>query len=74
MPERPIEDVFRDHSDQLMEIDGVVSVGIGLCDETPCIRVGVLELTDEVRGEVPEQLEGHLVDVVEMGPVRPRDG
>jgi hypothetical protein len=73
MTDRPIEDVLRDHSDDLMGIDGVVSVGQGLCDRIPCIRVGVLELTDSLRGRIPDHVEGHPVDILETGPVRTRD-
>lgn len=68
---RPIEDVLRDHTDTLMRIDGVVSVGQGLCDRTPCIRVGVRAITDSLRREIPDTLEGHPVDVHEVGTVRP---
>jgi len=73
MTDRPIEDVLRNHSDYLMGIDGVVSVGQGLCDGIPCIRVGVLELTNSLRRQIPDTLQGHPVDILETGPVRTRD-
>lgn len=73
MIDRPIEDVFRDHSDRLMQIDGVVSIGIGQCGDIPCIRVGVVALTHTIREQIPESLDGHPVEVREIGPVRPRE-
>lgn len=69
--DRPIEDVLRDNTDRLMNIEGVVSVGQALCKETPCIRVGVRALTDSLRRQIPDSLEGHPVDVHELGTVRP---
>ena len=71
MAERPIEDVLRDHTDHLMAIDGVVSVGQALCGETPCIRVGVRAITDSMRSLIPDTLEGHPVEMHELGTVRP---
>lgn len=70
--DRPIGDVLRDHSDRLMNLEGVVSVGVALCDDMPCIRIGVRSLSGSLRQEIPDSLEGHPVDVREIGIVRPR--
>ncbi len=69
---RPIEAVLREHTDDLMGIDGVVSVGQALCGERPCIRVGVRAITDTLLAQIPDTLEGYPIDLHELGSVRPR--
>ena len=71
--QRSIEDVLRVHTDHLMGIDGVVSVGQGLCGGEPCVRVGVSVPADTVRDAIPDSLEGYPVEVTEIGMVRPLD-
>jgi hypothetical protein len=72
MTERPIEEVLEEHTPGWMEIDGVVGTGIGLCDETPCIRIFLARESEEIRRAIPEEVGGHPVDVVVTGPFRPR--
>jgi hypothetical protein len=66
-----IDDVLQRHAASLMALPNVVSVGIGQRDDHPTIVVGVTEqvpsesLAPEER--VPETLEGHEVDVQELG-------
>lgn len=73
MSQRSIDDVLRAHTDHLMSIDGVVSVGQGLCGGEPCMRVGVSVPADTLRGKIPDSLEGYPVEVTEIGMVRPLD-
>jgi len=72
MPTRDIKTVMDAHVDALMAIEGVVGVAIGALDDgTPCIKVLVVELTDALRGSIPDRLEGHPVVIVESGEIRP---
>jgi hypothetical protein len=72
MPTRDIKTVMEAHVDELMAIPGVAGVAIGALDDgTPCIKVMVVEDTDELRRRIPERLEGHPVVIVESGAFRP---
>jgi hypothetical protein len=72
MPTRPIEAVLTDHTDALMAIPGVVGVGQGLLDDTPCITVFVIANTPQVQQDIPSTLEGYPVVVEQTGVIRPR--
>jgi len=66
-----IDDVLQRHVASLMALPNVVSVGIGEQDGRPTIVVGVTEKVPsaELAPEelIPEMLEGHEVDVQELG-------
>lgn len=69
---RDIKTVMEAHVSDLMEIPGVVAVAIGeLEDKTPCIRVYVAEMTEEIKEKVPSKLEGHPVDIEVSGEFKP---
>jgi hypothetical protein len=69
---RNITSVMEAHVDDLMAIPGVVGVAVGeLGDGTPCIQVLVTERTRELRRKIPRTLEGHPVDIVVSGVIRP---
>jgi hypothetical protein len=68
---RPIEEVLAAHTDSLMAIEGVSGVGQALCDEQPCLRVYVHSRTPAVENQLPDQLEGYLIEVVETGQITP---
>ena len=66
---RPIiEDVKAQYESSLMNIPGVVGVGIGECDKTPCIKVYLEKETLESKS-IPKQLEGFKVDIEITGPL-----
>lgn len=70
---RPIEDVLAAHAADLMAIEGVVIVYQGALDDgTPCIKVGVVERSENVVGAIPESLEGYPVVIAETGKIGPR--
>ena len=57
------------YESQLMSLPGVVGVGIGACDDVqPCLKVYVVEMTPELEGQIPEQLEAFTVDIEVTGP------
>ena len=75
MPNRDIKTVMDAHVEELMAIPGVVAVAIGqLDDETPCIKVYVIEQTDELDRRIPKSLEDHPVVVEVSGEIKPMSG
>lgn len=74
MPERDIKTVMEEHTGDWMNLPGVVGVAIAQLDDgTPCIRVFVTEITDEIREAVPEVIEGHPVEIEVTGEFRRMD-
>lgn len=67
MAEKPIEQVLKEHTEQLMALPGVVGTAQGLCGNNPCIKIYVAQLTDELRKSIPPRLEGYEVDIEETG-------
>lgn len=66
-----IEEVKARHTDRLMALPGVVSVGIGRDrDNQPAIVVGVNEQSPAESGVIPDELEGYRVITRATGPVR----
>ncbi|MBU1299905.1 MAG: hypothetical protein KKF20_01250 [Bacteroidetes bacterium] len=60
-----------------MMIPGVVGTAIGECDELPCpekfgacIKILVVELTDELEMKLPKNIEGYPVVIEETGEIR----
>jgi hypothetical protein len=75
MPKQDINTVMEAHASELMAIEGVTAVAIGeLDDGTPCIKVYVLKMTDELVRRIPKKLGGHPVSVEESGVIRPMSG
>lgn len=72
MPEKTIESVLEEHTDTLMAIPGVVGTAQSECQDAPCIKVYVTELTAELRGRIPPTIEGYPVSVQETGRIRTR--
>jgi hypothetical protein len=67
MPSRPIEEVLKEYTDELMSIPGVVGTAQGLCNNNPCIKVFVIEKTKEIDQRIPDELDGYRVEVEETG-------
>ncbi|NQU97375.1 MAG: hypothetical protein HQ548_07010 [Chloroflexi bacterium] len=70
MPEKAIETVLAEAADSLMALPGVVGVGQGECDGSPCIRVFVADEMSDVDEHIPREIGGFPVEVVETGPFR----
>ena len=71
--EKPIEQVLQDHTASLMALAGVVGTAQGLCADEPCIRVFVVEATEELLRQIPEEIEGYAVDVQQTGEFKAID-
>ena len=67
---RPIADVLREHTDSLMALPGVVGTAQGELDGKPCVMVLVVELTDELKAQIPEELDGYPVVISETGEIK----
>ncbi len=67
MPSKTIEDVLKEHTEELMSIPGVVGTGEGLCDGNPCVKVFVIEFTPKLEQKILNILEGYPVEVEETG-------
>jgi hypothetical protein len=70
----PIEEARRELVLELRKAPGVTMIGIGECDSEPCLRVYVVELTAELRAQIPEEHRGWKVDVRESGEIQALDG
>ena len=73
MPPKPIEEVLKEHTDELMAIPGVVGTAQGLCDGNPCIKVYVVKKTRELQETIPTTLEGYPVSIQETGEIKALD-
>jgi hypothetical protein len=73
MPQKDINEVLRDHDQELMAIPGVVGVYVGLMpdDEILCLKVMVIEETEALKKKIPKTLEGYPVLIEESGVIRP---
>ena len=67
MPSRPLEEVLKEHTDELMSITGVVGTAQGICNNNPCIKVFVIEITKDIDQRIPDEIDGYPVEVEETG-------
>ena len=76
MPRRDINAVLRAHQNELMAVPGVVGIYVGLMDDgkTPCLKVMVVEKTQDMERQIPKSLEGYPVVIEETGVIRPLSG
>lgn len=69
---RPIEQVMKDHSDEIMAVPGVQGFYMGELDSTKlCITVMVDKKTEENQKKIPKEIEGYPVVIEETGKIRP---
>ena len=74
MSAKKIEDVLKEHTNDLMSVPGVVGTGQGLCDGQPCIKVFVIKKTSELEENIPKRLEGYPVMLEETGEIHALPG
>ena len=68
MPEKTIEAILEEHTPRLMSLPGVVGAGEGRCAGAPCIKVLVMEKTDDLVARIGSAIEGYAVRVCARGP------
>jgi hypothetical protein len=73
MTRRDISAVLKDHDKELLAIPGVVGVYVGLLpdDKTPCLKVIVVEETEDLKRRIPKSIGGYPVVIEESGIIRP---
>lgn len=71
-PLRDINEVMKDHTEELMALPGVVGIYIGkTSDDQLCMRVMVAKKTRELRKQIHKAFEGHPVEIEVSGVIRP---
>ncbi len=73
MPERTIEQVQEEHTDDWMAIPGVEGTAIGLFEGKPCIKIFTSSKSRQLRDKIPSTVEGHTVIIEETGAFRALD-
>jgi hypothetical protein len=73
VPRKDINDVLRQHDQELMAIPGVVGVAVGLMldDKTLCLKVLVVSKTESLEKKIPKSIDGYPVVIEESGEIRP---
>ncbi|HKZ22032.1 MAG TPA: hypothetical protein VJ165_02395 [candidate division Zixibacteria bacterium] len=71
MTNKPIEEVLKEHTPHLMSIPGVTGTAQGELDGKPCIKVYVVKETEELKKQVPKEIEGYPVEIQESGVIKP---
>ena len=70
MPNKTIEQVLKDRTDEWMAIPGVEGTAIGLFENEPCIRIFTSSNPQELRPKIPSTVEGYPVIIEETGQFR----
>ncbi len=65
-----IEQVFREQHDRIMAVPGVVGMGIGLCGTRPCIKVYTDNPATSLAPDIPEIVDGYVIEIEFTGPIR----
>ncbi len=73
MPEKTIETVLKEQTDNLMAIPGVVGTAQGLCSSKPCVKVYVVKKTSDLVKRIPATLEGYAVEIQVTGEIKALD-
>jgi hypothetical protein len=71
MTSRPIEDVLKDHTPELMAIAGVMGTAQGEQNGRPCILVFVAQDSEMLRRAIPAEIEGYPVKIQVTGEITP---
>ena len=70
MPERTIEQVKEEYTDDWMAIPGVEGTAIGLSEGKPCIKIFTSSKPQEIQDKIPSTVEGYPVIIEETGAFR----
>ena len=73
MPERTIQQVQEEHTDEWMTIDGIEGTAVGLFEGKPCIKIFSSKKAEELRGIIPSTVDGYPVIIEETGIFRALD-
>ncbi len=70
MPNKTIEQVLKDRTDEWMAIPGVEGTAIGLFEDKPCIKILSSVKPQQLRDKIPSTVEGYPVIIEETGAFR----
>mgnify|MGYP006277413755 FL=1 len=65
-----IKEAKQKHESQLMQLPGVVGVGLGKQEDRDVIVILVSELSRKLERRLPTSIEGFEVRIQESGPIR----
>ena len=71
MTNKSIEQVLKEHTPHLMSIPGVTGTAQGELDGKPCIKVYVVKETEELKRQIPKEIEGYPIEIQESGVIKP---
>jgi len=72
MADGNITAILKTHTAEWMAVPGVVAVGEGEFEGQPCVRVYVIEKTEEIAKSIPSAVKGFRVVVETSGEIRAR--
>jgi len=67
--EEALDEARMELDNQLANTVGVISLGTGDCDGSPCINVFVEEMTPEITGQIPAEFKGFKTKVQIGAPI-----
>lgn len=70
MPERTIEQVQAEYTDEWLAIPGVEGTAIGLFEDKPCIKILSSKRPEELRPKIPSNVDGYPIIIEETGSFR----
>ena len=70
MPERTIEQVLKDKTNEWMAIPGVEGTAIGLSEKKHCIKIFTSSKPQQLRDKIPSSVQGYPVIIEETGEFR----
>ena len=73
MAERTIDSVLADHTNHLMTLPDVVGVGVGERAGRPCIKVFAARQSTALQEQLPDSLEGYIVEIEVTGEFKAGD-
>jgi len=73
MSGKTIEQVQEENTDEWMAIPGVEGTAIGLYEGKRCIKILTSSGTDQIRAQIPSEVEGYPVIIEQTGAFRALD-
>ena len=72
MSKHTIEEILQKNTNKWMKIPGVVGTALGICNNKPCIKIFVTQITNQIKRQIPKQIENHLIIIESTGLFRAR--
>ena len=70
LSEKTIEQVLEEKTDEWMSISGVEGTAIGFFEDKPCITIFSSVAPQQLRGKIPETLNGYNIVIQQTGTFR----